>query len=188
MEEQWFVDRTRLRHLRQTQPHWSQAQLAHEIGRSTAWVKKWVKRLQADPSEQGPPPVPRARGRAGGGTNLGSPGSPAGRAATHAGAESHFVLPASSGGRAPASRTPPHQHPHGVADSAPPSTHLCVTPADADPTGTSCAGRSVGVGFQGRAERARHARETTTCRRNPKRGRSWGLQCGGQRAQCALHR
>ena len=53
MEEQWQVDRARLRRLRQQHPDWSQARLAQEIGRCLSWVKKWCKRLdQADPDDQ----------------------------------------------------------------------------------------------------------------------------------------
>jgi len=49
MEEQWQVDRARLRRLLQEQPNWSQRKLAQATKRSVSWVKKWRKRLkQAD--------------------------------------------------------------------------------------------------------------------------------------------
>ena len=52
MEEQWQVDRARLRSLRQQHPDWSQAQLAQHLQRSLRWVKKWLKRLQtAEPAD-----------------------------------------------------------------------------------------------------------------------------------------
>jgi len=46
MEEQWYVDRCRLRTLRQDHPDWTRKQLAEEIGRSMSWVKKWCRRLR----------------------------------------------------------------------------------------------------------------------------------------------
>lgn len=53
MEEQWQVDRARLRQLLQEHPTWSQRRLAQETKRSVSWVKKWRKRLaQADPDDQ----------------------------------------------------------------------------------------------------------------------------------------
>jgi hypothetical protein len=51
MEEQWQVDRARLRTLRQQHPHWSYAQLAQQLHRSLSWVKKWSKRLKTAPVE-----------------------------------------------------------------------------------------------------------------------------------------
>ncbi|MEP0764393.1 MAG: transposase [Chloroflexota bacterium] len=47
MEEEWIVDRARLRDLLHTQPALSQAALAQATGRSVSWVKKWQKRLLA---------------------------------------------------------------------------------------------------------------------------------------------
>jgi hypothetical protein len=47
MEEAWFADRIRLRHLLRTHPGWSHRARAAEIGRSVGWVKKWTKRLRA---------------------------------------------------------------------------------------------------------------------------------------------
>ena len=53
MEEQWQVDRARLRQLCQEHPTWSQRRLAQETKRSITWVKKWRKRLaEADPDDQ----------------------------------------------------------------------------------------------------------------------------------------
>lgn len=49
MEAQWICDRAALRCLLQQHPDWSTTQLAHTLGRSTSWVKKWRKRLQAAP-------------------------------------------------------------------------------------------------------------------------------------------
>ena len=50
MEEQWYVDRARLRDLRQQHPAWTYAQLAEELEYSLSWVKKWCKRFnRADP-------------------------------------------------------------------------------------------------------------------------------------------
>lgn len=47
MEEQWQVDRARLRRLGQENPGWSYRRLAQEIGSSERWVKKWLKRFKA---------------------------------------------------------------------------------------------------------------------------------------------
>lgn len=53
MEEQWQVDRARLRRLQQAHPQWSISRLAEETGRSTTWVKKWRKRFKAaDPNDE----------------------------------------------------------------------------------------------------------------------------------------
>lgn len=51
MEEQWQVDRARLRELRQQHPEWGKRELAQQIGRSLSWVKKWCKRLAAATSD-----------------------------------------------------------------------------------------------------------------------------------------
>ena len=51
MEEHWLADRTTLRTLLRTQPHWTVRDLAEAIGRSRSWVKKWRVRLQAAPPE-----------------------------------------------------------------------------------------------------------------------------------------
>jgi hypothetical protein len=47
MEEQWFVDRVRLRELLLKNPKASRRHLAEETGRSMGWVNKWYKRLLA---------------------------------------------------------------------------------------------------------------------------------------------
>ena len=53
MEEQWQVDRARLRMLHQQHPDWSYPQLAQHLSRSISWVKKWSKRLKtAVPEDQ----------------------------------------------------------------------------------------------------------------------------------------
>jgi hypothetical protein len=51
MEEQLYADRAALRRLRQTHPQWTQHDLATHLGRSLAWVKKWVRRLEAAPPD-----------------------------------------------------------------------------------------------------------------------------------------
>jgi hypothetical protein len=52
MEEQWQVDRARLRRLGQQHPNWSLRRLAQETNRSLTWVKKWRKRLaEAEPDD-----------------------------------------------------------------------------------------------------------------------------------------
>lgn len=53
MEEQWQVDRARLRRLYQENPSWSYRRLAEEVGYSERWVKKWLKRFKAaEPTDQ----------------------------------------------------------------------------------------------------------------------------------------
>jgi Integrase core domain len=47
MEECWLADRTTLRTLLRTQPHWTIRDLAQAVGRSRSWVKKWRTRLRA---------------------------------------------------------------------------------------------------------------------------------------------
>jgi Integrase core domain len=46
MEAQWLADRTTLRTLLQTHPHWTIRDFAEAIGRSRGWVKKWRRRLR----------------------------------------------------------------------------------------------------------------------------------------------
>lgn len=46
MEEQWQVDRARLRRLCQENPNWLYRRLAEEMGYSERWVKKWLKRFK----------------------------------------------------------------------------------------------------------------------------------------------
>lgn len=62
MEEQWLIDRTRLRDLMTEHPGWSKRQLAEAVGRSLSWVKKWRRRLRAAPP--GDEAVLRGRSRA----------------------------------------------------------------------------------------------------------------------------
>lgn len=45
MEEQWVIDRARLRELMNEHPDYSHSELAKEVKRSKSWVKKWRKRL-----------------------------------------------------------------------------------------------------------------------------------------------
>jgi len=47
MEEQWVVDRAKLRQLLHEHPEWSNQHYAQAVGRSRKWVQKWKKRLQA---------------------------------------------------------------------------------------------------------------------------------------------
>jgi hypothetical protein len=44
MEEQWIVDRGKLRTEWLEHPEWSKRQLAEAVGHSKFWVKKWLKR------------------------------------------------------------------------------------------------------------------------------------------------
>lgn len=46
MDEQWVVDRARLRLLLRQHPEWTTRQLMDATGRSEGWVKKWKKRLR----------------------------------------------------------------------------------------------------------------------------------------------
>ncbi len=62
MEAQWLADRTTLRTLLRTHPHWSVRDFAEAIGRSRGWVKKWRKRLRSAPPEDDV--VLRSRSRA----------------------------------------------------------------------------------------------------------------------------
>lgn len=53
MEEQWIIDRAKLRQLLHGYPTWSIRQYAEAVGRSRKWVQKWKDRLQAaDPDDQ----------------------------------------------------------------------------------------------------------------------------------------
>jgi len=49
MVAQWMVDRSRLRSLHEKRPDWRLQDFADAIGRSRAWVKKWLKRLRQAP-------------------------------------------------------------------------------------------------------------------------------------------
>lgn len=46
MEEQYYLDRAKLRELMAQKPTLTQQQMADAIGRSLGWVKKWIKRLR----------------------------------------------------------------------------------------------------------------------------------------------
>jgi transposase InsO family protein len=53
MEEQWIIDRAKLRQLLHEHPTWSTRQYAEEVGRCRKWVQKWKKRLlAAEPGDQ----------------------------------------------------------------------------------------------------------------------------------------
>ena len=52
MEEQWIIDRARLRDLLAEHPDWTKRRLAEEMGRSISWVKKWRRRFrEAEPND-----------------------------------------------------------------------------------------------------------------------------------------
>ena len=51
MEAEWSADRAKLRLTLRDHPEWSVAQLAHQIGRSVNWVKKWRQRLRQAPAD-----------------------------------------------------------------------------------------------------------------------------------------
>jgi hypothetical protein len=51
MEEQWVVDRCRLRAVWLEHPEWSKRQLAEAVSHSKSWVKKWLKRIRSYPLE-----------------------------------------------------------------------------------------------------------------------------------------
>jgi hypothetical protein len=63
METQWLADRTTLRTLLRTQLSWTLRDFAAAIGRSLSWVKKWVRRLRAAPSEDPASLQSRSRAR-----------------------------------------------------------------------------------------------------------------------------
>jgi hypothetical protein len=46
MEEQWVVDRCKLREVWLEHPEWSRRELAEAVGRSRSWVKKWLHRIR----------------------------------------------------------------------------------------------------------------------------------------------
>jgi hypothetical protein len=53
MEEQWVIDRAKLRQLIHRHPQWSTKQYAQAVGRCRKWVQKWKNRLEAtDPNNQ----------------------------------------------------------------------------------------------------------------------------------------
>src|SRR3982751_5944944 len=47
MEEQWLVDRAKLRQLLHEHPTWSIRQYEEAVGHCRKWVQKWKQRLQA---------------------------------------------------------------------------------------------------------------------------------------------
>jgi hypothetical protein len=49
MEEEWIVDRSKLREIWFEHPNWSRKKMAKEVGRSEAWVRKWLKRIRQAP-------------------------------------------------------------------------------------------------------------------------------------------
>ena len=51
MEEQWVVDRCKLREVWLEHPEWSKGELAQAVGRSKSWVKKWLKRIRGSTLE-----------------------------------------------------------------------------------------------------------------------------------------
>ena len=51
MEEQWVVDRCKLREVWLEHPDWSKRDLAEAVGRSKSWVKKWLYRIRGRPLE-----------------------------------------------------------------------------------------------------------------------------------------
>src|SRR5919199_1307011 len=52
MEAEWSADRAKLRLTLRDHPEWSVAQLAHQIGRSVNWIKKWRQRLRQAPADE----------------------------------------------------------------------------------------------------------------------------------------
>ena len=51
MEEQWIVDRCKLRAVWLEHPEWSKQQLADAVGHAKCWVKKWLRRMRSRPLE-----------------------------------------------------------------------------------------------------------------------------------------
>lgn len=62
MEEQYVVDRSKLREVWLDHPEWSKQKLAEQVGRSKSWVKKWLKRIRSCPLED--PQVLQSQSRA----------------------------------------------------------------------------------------------------------------------------
>ena len=56
MTTSYYADRENLYHLYQRHPSWTQPQLAHALGRSTDWVKKWLKRFREAHTQNTPLP------------------------------------------------------------------------------------------------------------------------------------
>ncbi len=51
MEEEWIVDRGKLREVWFEHPEWSRQKMANEMERSKSWVKKWLHRIRSAPLE-----------------------------------------------------------------------------------------------------------------------------------------
>lgn len=51
MEEEWIVNRSKLRKVWLEHPEWSHQKMADEIGHSKSWVKKWLQRIRSAPLE-----------------------------------------------------------------------------------------------------------------------------------------
>ena len=51
MEEEWIVNRSKLREVWLDHPEWSRQKMADEIGHSKSWVKKWIQRIRSAPLE-----------------------------------------------------------------------------------------------------------------------------------------
>lgn len=47
MEEEWIVDRSKLREVWLEHPEWSHREMAEAVGRSKSWVKKWLRRIRS---------------------------------------------------------------------------------------------------------------------------------------------
>ena len=47
MDEEWIVDRSRLKELWFEHPNWSRQKMANEMERSKSWVKKWLHRIRS---------------------------------------------------------------------------------------------------------------------------------------------
>jgi hypothetical protein len=63
MEEQWIVDRCKLRAEWLEHPEWSKRELAKAVGHSNSWVKKWLKRIRSCPLEDREVLAGRSRAR-----------------------------------------------------------------------------------------------------------------------------
>ena len=51
MEEEWIVNRSKLREVWLEHPEWRHQKMADEIGHSKSWVKKWLQRIRSAPLE-----------------------------------------------------------------------------------------------------------------------------------------
>jgi len=52
MEEQWVVDRCKLREVWLEHPEWNRRLLAEAVGYSKSWVKKWLHRIRSTTPEE----------------------------------------------------------------------------------------------------------------------------------------